>query len=40
MANFLGAGINDCYRLEYLTTKVDQIGKGFGSKIIKVIGLL
>ena len=36
MADHLGAKLTDCYQLEYLTTRIGELGKGYGSKLLKV----
>ena len=36
IADHLGAELTDCYRLEYLTTRIGELGRGYGSKLLEV----
>ena len=36
MADHLGAKLTNCYQLEYLTTRIGEVGKGYGSNLLKV----
>ena len=36
MADHLGAKLTNCYQLEYLTTRIGEVGKGYGSKLLEV----
>ena len=36
VANHLGVKMADCYQLEHMMTRVEDFGKGYGSRLIKV----
>ena len=36
LADHLGVKMTDCYQLEYLASTVGELGKGYGSQLIKV----
>ena len=37
MEDFLGGEKGSCYRLEYIATKLDHLGKGLGGQVIEVM---
>jgi len=37
LADHLGVKMTDCYQLEYLASTVGELGKGYGSQLIKAL---